>query len=502
MHARKRLGFAAAWRSARHFHASLRGAGALLGVLLAISTGCVAPGGGAAQGRRTAHEFQLAVTEAAAAARSAVFLVRIVAREGAPEGEGQVRVGGMTLNLGGGSGLSACVAVRVGAQGQLLAPGIIKAADSRVLVLVEGEEQEARVVATDEALGMTLVQLKAPPPGQALDLSRAATLVPGQWSVIVVARDEATDFEPEIRPSVCRGTAYDRYRRFLLDASDLRTVGAPVLDLDGVPVGFAEREGVVALADCQQELTGLLDRARNPAAVADSNADSNEEKAKGKVSLGITTQALNRNLATLRGLPRRALLVTCVVQNSAAAKAGLQVGDVITGLNGKPLRFQDSQLEAWFARSIKGRDGAPFSLAVSRGGKALTVAGTLSRRKEPEAMLADELGVTVCDIDELYRVAGNVPDDVRGVAVKDIRPGSPAATGDGPRGGLLNKGDIILELQGEPVPSLESFRLLLARQREHPKDQVLVKYRRGRLTGYVGLNLRRKDAATPQNGAR
>ena len=117
-------------------------------------------------------------------------------------------------------------------------------------------------------------------------------------------------------------------------------------------------------------------------------------------------------------------------------------------------------------------------------------------------MLADELGVTVSDIDELYRVAGNVPDDVRGVAVKDIRPGSPAATGDGPRGGLLNKGDIILELQGEPVPSLESFRLLLARQREHPKDQVLVKYRRGRLTGYVGLNLRRKDAATPQNGAR
>lgn len=69
-----------------------------------------------------------------------------------------------------------------------------------------------------------------------------------------------------------------------------------------------------------------------------------------------------------------ALLIFGVVPGSAAERAGLIIGDSITGVNGQPLTTPDD-----FAAALQAAlKGGPLSLAISRGGQPLTVVVTLA----------------------------------------------------------------------------------------------------------------------------
>jgi serine protease Do len=93
--------------------------------------------------------------------------------------------------------------------------------------------------------------------------------------------------------------------------------------------------------------------------------------------LGVTLQSLSPQLADYFGT-KEGVLITSVTDNSAAAKAGLKAGDVITAFNGSPVdepqdvrrRVQDMD------------DGAEFTIEVMRDRKPVTVKGK-AERPEP-----------------------------------------------------------------------------------------------------------------------
>ena len=102
--------------------------------------------------------------------------------------------------------------------------------------------------------------------------------------------------------------------------------------------------------------------------------------------IGVEPQELNAELAEAFKLKPEAaqaggVIITGVLQNGPAAQAGLVPGDVITAVDGKPVR-NVSQLLAAVA-ALKPGTSAP--LTVLRGSGPVTLAVVAGTRQRPKA---------------------------------------------------------------------------------------------------------------------
>ena len=94
--------------------------------------------------------------------------------------------------------------------------------------------------------------------------------------------------------------------------------------------------------------------------------------------IGVSTQPLTDQLANYFGVNGRdGLLVTSVVENSPASKAGLRAGDVITEVEGARLRNAGE-----LSRALNRRDDGDVSLTVVRDKKTRTFKVTPDRTTE------------------------------------------------------------------------------------------------------------------------
>jgi serine protease Do len=95
-------------------------------------------------------------------------------------------------------------------------------------------------------------------------------------------------------------------------------------------------------------------------------------------SLGVSVSDLSSQLAEYFGT-KDGVLVTSVSADSAAAKAGLKAGDVITAINGttvddaSDLRRETQRMEP----------AAEFTLQITRDKKAMTLKGKMEERSSP-----------------------------------------------------------------------------------------------------------------------
>ena len=92
--------------------------------------------------------------------------------------------------------------------------------------------------------------------------------------------------------------------------------------------------------------------------------------------LGISVSPLSPQLAEYFGT-KEGVLVSSVMDGSAAAKAGLKAGDVITSFNGSPVN-DPSEVRR---RAADLTDGDEFSIGVMREKKGLTLRGKAERRE-------------------------------------------------------------------------------------------------------------------------
>ena len=96
----------------------------------------------------------------------------------------------------------------------------------------------------------------------------------------------------------------------------------------------------------------------------------------GTARLGVNVQELSAQLADYFGVDD-GVLVTSVDEESAAAEAGLQAGDVITSVDGRNVDDIDN-----LRRRLSAVDpGEEVSVGVTRGGRELELAVTISRNR-------------------------------------------------------------------------------------------------------------------------
>lgn len=188
-------------------------------------------------------------------------------------------------------------------------------------------------------------------------------------------------------------------------------------------------------------------------------------------SIGIEFRAVDsQNEAILRSFgAKHGVLITEVRPGSPAAEAGLERGDVIVAINGKPVHNGDDLVEVITATPV----GNEVKLRYLRNKKEREVAVRVESRRElfpelygeepavPEAEgAAGHLGLRLEETSPaLLRRWGLDPDQDEGLLVRSVEPNSFAEDIG------VERGDLILEFNQQRVRRLGEFREIQRRLR-------------------------------------
>jgi serine protease Do len=186
--------------------------------------------------------------------------------------------------------------------------------------------------------------------------------------------------------------------------------------------------------------------------------------------LGVLPQQVDQSLADYYGMNKpHGVLVAQVNDDTPAAKAGLKEGDVILSVDGKEVNSPNALRNLVSLSDV----GHAARVTLLREGKERDVTVTLGhlpdqetasnnptrQEKDVESTL---VGVSVRPLTDRMRAAAGLSPDLQGLLVAGVKATSNAAA-EG-----LAEGDIILEVNRQPVTTVEEFKAALARTPDRP----------------------------------
>src|SRR5262249_22276369 len=178
--------------------------------------------------------------------------------------------------------------------------------------------------------------------------------------------------------------------------------------------------------------------------------------------LGVQPQAITADMVDNLGLKStKGALIADVVKDSPAEKAGVKPGEVVAGLNGRPVN--DSNQLTRDVGVIP--PGSTVKLDVVRDGRQRTVDAKLAERpdeQEPgvrsssrgsqDKEQGDLLGLQVQDVTPQLARRSQVDPSTKGAMVMDVAPDSPASDAG------LEPGDVIAEVNRRPIASAADYK--------------------------------------------
>lgn len=200
--------------------------------------------------------------------------------------------------------------------------------------------------------------------------------------------------------------------------------------------------------------------------------------------LGVYIQDVNENLAKAMDLPvKEGVLISDVVEDSPADKAGLKEGDVIIKLDNRKVT-NSVQLRNDIAST---RPGTKVKLTILREGKEKRITVELGKlepekaSRESQEKIEDLFGFRVAPFTSEMANRYGLDESLKGVLVTGIKQSSNAF-----RAGL-NVGDLIVAVNRKKVKSVDEF--MEAVKGLKRGDTVLFKVIRGRNSFFVAFTL-------------
>jgi len=206
-----------------------------------------------------------------------------------------------------------------------------------------------------------------------------------------------------------------------------------------------------------------------------------------KAWLPVTTQVLTREMAEALGFPEKTgVRITQVYPNSAAERAGLRVGDIITAVDGEEIPASRAEHFEVFPTMIRQRKiGAEVELTVIRGKEEKKVKATLAASqpaaREMKKYRNDDFEFAGRALAFEDRVRGKLSEDQQGAYVEAVTEGGWAALAH------LAVGDLILAVDGKPTPDVGALEQAMKRVSQTKPNSVVFRVKRGIHELYVEL---------------
>jgi len=330
---------------------------------------------------------------------------------------------------------------------------VVENAQEITVRLSDARKFAARLVGRDPKTDLAVLKVEAPGGGlPAAALGDSDRLRVGQWAIAI---GNPFGLDRTVTVGIISATARTRvgvatYESFIQTDASINpgNSGGPLLNLDGKVIGIntaivATGQGIgfsIPVNMAKEVMRQLI--------------------AKGRVVrgwLGIVIQDVTDELAASFGVnEREGVLVTDVMKGGPAESAGLRPGDVITELGATRI----AEVPDLQKRVAAVAPGESITLTVVRDRKPLAVTVKAGEMPSEEAVVAadgtdESWGLTAESVgsEMADRLELPIP---RGVIITDVVPDSPAG-----RAGL-RPGDVVLDVNREPVTDVTSFRRMLA----------------------------------------
>ncbi len=216
---------------------------------------------------------------------------------------------------------------------------------------------------------------------------------------------------------------------------------------------------------------------------------------KGEITrgwLGIHLQALTADMAEFWNLKiAGGIIVNDVVNDSPADKAGLETGDIIVKLNGRPIEVDSEETLPIFRRQIlefAAETEVDFEIFRRQDGDVdtLNMTATLTRAPlSPGEALDFEDNNFEMKLRNMvfadYSFYNLDKDKFKGVVVKELESGGWASVGG------INPGDIIQSIDGNKVTDIEETKELLSNIAETKPKEVIFFVWRNNKTLFINI---------------
>jgi serine protease Do len=361
---------------------------------------------------------------------------------------------------------------------------VVDKADTVEVTADDGKTYTAKVIGTDPRTDIAVIKVEGRSDFPYVQLAEKAPRI-GDW---VLAVGNPFGLGGTVTAGIVSARGRDigagPYDDFIqIDAPvNKGNSGGPTFDVDGNVIGvntaiFSPSGGSVGIAFAI------------PAPTVKSVVAQLKES--GKVTrgwIGVQIQPVTAEIADNLGLKTpQGALVAEPQADGPAAKAGIMAGDVITAVNGSPVKDARD-----LAKQIGNlAPGSTVKLTVWRKGeeKTFSVAlGELPNQREargaatpdssgPEGTDVPRLGLTVVPAGQ---VAGSGSE---GVVVTEVDPNGIASDQG------VKTGDVILEVGGKKVANPSDVRSALREAQKEGKRTILMRVKSGDATRFVALRL-------------
>ncbi|MDA8048907.1 MAG: Do family serine endopeptidase [Rhodospirillales bacterium] len=327
---------------------------------------------------------------------------------------------------------------------------VIKDAKSLTVILDNGTRLPARVVGADPRTDLAVLKVNAGHPLPYVKFGNSASAQPGEW---VIAMGNPFGLGGTVTAGIVsaigRNIGDGPYDQFIQVDAPINegNSGGPLFNLNGhvigvntaiispsggsVGIGFSIPSNTVRTVVAELEKSGHVIRGY----------------------LGVAAQPITPNMQQALHLPSESgALIAAVEPGTPAERAGLHPGEVITEVDGKPIKNpRDLAIDV---AAIK--PGQTAHLKMINNGSTVSMNVTLTTL--PEHIASNNtapspqhgrLGLALAPITPQAQSELNLPAGTHGAVVAEVAPNSPAALAG------IQSGDVIIGVGEQPVHSVQ-----------------------------------------------
>jgi serine protease Do len=381
--------------------------------------------------------------------------------------------------------------------------------ESITVTTPDGTEYPAKLIGKDAASDLAVLKISRSTPFPFVKFGDSRKARVGDWVIAIgnpfgLGGTVTQGIISAVYRNTGSGSAYDRYLQ--TDASINRgNSGGPMFDMSGNVIGinnaiFSPTGGSVGIgfAIPAEIAAPIVDKLRAGQAIE-------------RGYLGVRIQPLSEDLAASLGLPKnRGEFIQAVEPNQAAAKAGMQAGDVVVKVDGKDVT-PDQTLSFIVANTTPGKR---IPIELIRNGQRITVQTVVGKRPseeelaqqsfDPEAqddspfggngqqqqqqsasVLQNSLGIAAIPLTPQIARQLGAGEDAKGVVITAVDASSDA----GAKG--LQRGDIVLSANYVNVSSIADLERIVRQAKTEGREAVLLRIqRRGQPPLYAPVRIR------------